>query len=625
MPNDYFNHVGQPGRFTKGDLIRAEDGNSVFDGVETGLDKLPTEVQNNRGTRNYSPTDTGTANTYACSLTHVTGSYQDGQEVFLLIANTNTGASTLNVSAIGPESIVYPGGGAIAPSDLPGGYIASFRYNSTATVWELNSIANASITASTAAAAALVSEGAASDSAAEALVYSTAAAVSAATADVIGKRTIWVPASEMAPTVTAGCAALAVTEIAAGQPNLRTLNFDTTIEEHAQFSVAMPKRWDKAGIGFKVFWSVATTGALGVAWGLRAVSVSNDDPIGVAFGTATVISDFESGTANDLSATDYIGDFDLVNGVYSGSSLDTTAKDTSPFGMQFDPTGLIMFTLSNSGSLTVGRIHQWTLSVPFDHRTAVFLKSSVDLRDLMFDSGSSNVQQFVISPDGTQGALIDETFPYIYRISFSTAWDVDTLSVGTFISVSSQTTTPYAVEFSDTGLDMYVLSSSVVYQYSINPLTPYRPENATYASKSFSVGTQTTAARALKLEKGGSLMFVVGQAPDTLFRYDLGTDNDVTTAVVSSATLDISGEVAAAAGISLKPDGSGVYVFDFVSEDIFLYDLDVIVNVAGTPQDYDVCYFDIYRDVAHADDTLAADAKLIGVELFWTNLVSTDD
>lgn len=42
------------------------------------------------------------------------------------------------------------------------------------------------------------------------------------------------------------------------------------------------------------------------------------------------------------------------------------------------------------------------------------------------------------------------------------------------------------------------------------------------------------------------------------------------------------------------------------------------ITIAGTPADGDLCFFQIYRDPADGADTFSADAKLLGIKLFFT-------
>lgn len=124
------------------------------------------------------------------------------------------------------------------------------------------------------------------------------AAIAAATP--VGRHAVFVSAAAMAPSVAGGCAALATIASAANQPDIRSLDFDATTQEYAQFSLAMPSSWDEGTVTFAPIWShAATVTNFGVVWDLQAVAVSNDDAIAVAFGTAQTSTD-TGGTTDDL-------------------------------------------------------------------------------------------------------------------------------------------------------------------------------------------------------------------------------------------------------------------------------------------------------------------------------------
>jgi hypothetical protein len=113
-------------------------------------------------------------------------------------------------------------------------------------------------------------------------------------------RSLWIPSAGIRPSSTGGCAALALVASAANQPDISSLDFDATTAEYAQFWVRMPKNWDESTVTAAFYWShAATTTNFGVRWGLQGVAISDDDTIGVAYGTAQEVTD-TGGTTNDL-------------------------------------------------------------------------------------------------------------------------------------------------------------------------------------------------------------------------------------------------------------------------------------------------------------------------------------
>jgi hypothetical protein len=121
--------------------------------------------------------------------------------------------------------------------------------------------------------------------------------------DPAGRHAVYIPAAGMSPSATGGCAALATIASAANQPDIQSLDFDTTTEEYAQFRFRMPKSWDEGTVTFAPVWShAATTTNFGVVFELQAIAIGNGDAIAAAYGTAQTSTD-TGGTTNTL----YIG------------------------------------------------------------------------------------------------------------------------------------------------------------------------------------------------------------------------------------------------------------------------------------------------------------------------------
>jgi len=120
---------------------------------------------------------------------------------------------------------------------------------------------------------------------------------------VVGKQTIWIPAAAITPTKSNGCAARTQVETTAGRPDMDVLDFDTSADEHAQFSVAFPKMWNLGTVTFQVFWCSTATDTDGVAWGLQGVSMPDNSTIDVPYGTAIVVTDDAQSAAEELYVT----------------------------------------------------------------------------------------------------------------------------------------------------------------------------------------------------------------------------------------------------------------------------------------------------------------------------------
>lgn len=105
----------------------------------------------------------------------------------------------------------------------------------------------------------------------------------------------------MSPRTTNG-AAVGQIETTTNKVMVRTLDFDASTIEYAQFSIRMPKSWNEGTVTFIPSWSHAsTTTNFKASWGLQAVAISDDDTLDVAFGTGQTSND-TGGTTNDLYA-----------------------------------------------------------------------------------------------------------------------------------------------------------------------------------------------------------------------------------------------------------------------------------------------------------------------------------
>lgn len=147
-----------------------------------------------------------------------------------------------------------------------------------------------------------------------------------ATAYFVGgaRREIMVYAKDMWPATTAGCAALAQVESATNDVNYKTLDFDATSQEYANFSLIMPTTWVTSGdLTFQVYW-MAAGGSVSetVQWELSARSYGDGISFDGAWSTPVAVSDTLIGT-------------DLIH--ISAESTDMTPASTlsSPRLIQF--------------------------------------------------------------------------------------------------------------------------------------------------------------------------------------------------------------------------------------------------------------------------------------------------
>lgn len=215
-------------------------------------------------------TSTGTSTAYVLTYTTAPAAYVNGQRFSFKVDEDCGADATANVNSLGAKTIkkmTSAGLVNLIAGDLQADHHAELEY----------------------------------DSGADAMVLISPVQPS----DVLqqGLTTLWIPANAMIPRTTTG-AAFGTTETTTNKVMRRTLDFDASTDEHAQFTVAMPKSWDEGTITAQFVWT-AGSGSGDVIWGLQGLALSNDDALDAAFGTAQTVTDtlLTAGDVHFTSAT----------------------------------------------------------------------------------------------------------------------------------------------------------------------------------------------------------------------------------------------------------------------------------------------------------------------------------
>lgn len=135
-----------------------------------------------------------------------------------------------------------------------------------------------------------------------------------------GKHGIWIPAAAMRPTVSNGCSALTLVETTAGRPDIQVLDFSTSADEHAQFSVIFGNSWNLGTITFQVFWTSTAADTDGVSWALQGLAVTDNVTIDAAYETPIVVND-----ANQSAAEELLVSAESVTVTIGGTPIDDDA------------------------------------------------------------------------------------------------------------------------------------------------------------------------------------------------------------------------------------------------------------------------------------------------------------
>lgn len=263
-----------------------------------------------------------------------------------------------------------------------------------------------------------------------------------------------------------------------------------------------------------------------------------------------------SGTFTHNSGTLTVGPgegFDLSTGAVLGSGKSVNPDDATTRGVTFKPDGTRMYVVGDTGD----EINQYTVSTPW-------LVSSIGATSTKGIGGQTTTPRKInFTPDGkTMYAIDSGTTGNIYQYYLTTPWLVTTAVYRrTITTTATQTVTPRDFAFSADGMSMYVLDNlNNIFTYTLS--TPFDAATLTYASIRYNVNSQETVAHTFQFKPDGTVLYVAGQTGDDVNVYNLATPWTVSSSSISfvNAPLSIAGQEGAVRGMSIKPDGTRLYV-----------------------------------------------------------------
>ena len=118
------------------------------------------------------------------------------------------------------------------------------------------------------------------------------------------------------------------------------------------------------------------------------------------------------------------------------------------------------------------------------------------------------------------------------------------------------------------------------YDTTLTPVAEGFDVSTSVFSQSFSVGTQDTTPQDVFFKPDGTKMYVIGQAGDNVYEYDLSTAWDVSTASFLQS-FSITAQETAPRGIFFKPDGLKMYVLGYTGQAINEYNLSTAWDISS--------------------------------------------
>lgn len=228
-----------------------------------------------------------------------------------------------------------------------------------------------------------------------------------------------------------------------------------------------------------------------------------------------------------------------------------------------------------------------------------------DIANLSYDSVSfdlnisANSRGMLFKSDGTK-LYISHDLPLssdgIKEYTMSTAWDISTLSLSHTLDVSSTTTSSQGIYIKPDGSSLYITSGNddTIYRYNLS--TDWDLSTATSASQSFYVSSNEPSPTDVTFKPDGTRMYVCGTGSEAVSEYSLSTAWDVSTASYQNQ-FSTTTQSAYPSCVSFNDDGTKMYITTYSSSaDIFEYDLSTAWDISTAS----------YNSVSFGDSTLSS-------------------
>ena len=166
-----------------------------------------------------------------------------------------------------------------------------------------------------------------------------------------GLHSMWIPAGSMIPQITNGPSS-GLFESSSNDIMSRTLDFNTSTDELAQFTVVMPKSWNEGTVTFRAYWTAAS-GSGTVLWSYAGGSFADSRALDTALGSEAVTAADTLLTALDVHVSAVSAACTIANSPAAGGLvIIRVRRDVSGDNLGVDAKllGVQMFYTADAGN-----------------------------------------------------------------------------------------------------------------------------------------------------------------------------------------------------------------------------------------------------------------------------------
>lgn len=256
---------------------------------------------------------------------------------------------------------------------------------------------------------------------------------------------------------------------------------------------------------------------------------------------------------------------DISDAAFSDIVFDTDGVTLDTRALDFKPDGSRFYIVGRSS----GNVVEYELSTPWEIETAEHVAEFDFTDDFETETQGYNAAHGVnIHPDGTYLYVWNRVEVWRYRLS--TPWDVTSSDRVGYADFSGVVTRGHDIAFTPDGRTFYVddRDDQSIYQFSLE--IPWDIETATLEYE-LDISAEEDAVRGIEFTEDGTQMFLMDTGRREVLQYDLERAWEIETSEFSGS-FNVTLQSRNPRGLSLRPDGTGMYVVDANSDAVLYYE-----------------------------------------------------
>jgi hypothetical protein len=245
----------------------------------------------------------------------------------------------------------------------------------------------------------------------------------------------------------------------------------------------------------------------------------------------------------------------------SGKSFDVSPQITTVRSVSFAGSKMYVCSLTDA--------KQYDLADPGNPNEATYGGTF----DLTTDTSSDILHECIrVNAAGTRMYTLGATNARIYEWTLSTPYDITSASFNDYLALGTQDAAPLKMDVSQDGTKIYVFgqTNNKIFRYS---MTAWDISTASFdTGQELSTAASDTETTGVAISGDGTKLLTAGDTvTQYVFRYDLATPYDLTTATLTLHLFDMTGFTAAPNDLSFSTSGRRMYIVEDTNDVVHMW------------------------------------------------------